>query len=210
MLRLAVVLCALALLGAVWALGGLELLLDAERMKSLLTESGAWGPAGFVVAFALINPFGVPGIVFLIPASMVWPLPLALLVCWIGATGSGLVGFAFARWVARDFVARRIPASLARLDERIQRNEIATILTLRVFLYLNPLAHWALGLSGVNGTRVVWGTAIGFVPMTCFFVLGGRGLLEVFMARPEWIPALAALGIAVVLALLWWRRRQAL
>lgn len=210
MLRIGVVVGAVALLGLAWASGAIEVLLDGERMQQILTESGAWGPIGFVIAFALINPFGVPGVVFLVPASMVWPVPLALLVCWIGSTCSGLVGFAFARWVARDFVSKRIPESLARLDERIQRNEIATILTLRVFFYLNPLAHWALGLSGVSGFRVLWGTALGFIPMTCFFVLAGRGLFEIWDARPELIPALAIAALIAAGALLWWRRRRSL
>ena len=63
----------------------------------------------------------------LLTAVAVWPPWLAFLLNWCGAVGAGVVGFAFARTVGRDWVARRLPARLAGLDDRIQKRGLATV-----------------------------------------------------------------------------------
>ena len=83
-----------------------------ELIRAALTDAGPWGPVAFVVLFALLEPFGAPGFVFLIAAATLWPFSLAVAVNWVGATGAGLVGFVFARYMGRDWVSTRMPRNL--------------------------------------------------------------------------------------------------
>ena len=93
-------------------------LLDRESLRTLFTDSGALGPVFFVALYSLVQPFGFPGIIFMLLAALLWPLWFAFLLNLAGATGAGVVGFAFARFVGRDWVQGRLPERLRNLEER--------------------------------------------------------------------------------------------
>ena len=186
-----------------WTAGVLEGL-DRERVTQLLRNAGPWGPIGLVLAFALLEPFGVPGALFAIPASWVWPFPLAFALSWLGAVGAGVVGFVFARSIARDFVERKIPARFRRFDERLETRGFVTVVIVRLVFFLAPPAHWVLGVSRVRFTPFVLGTAVGFLPGMAALVLFGEGLLRAWAAAPPGLGA--AVGLALAIWILWRRR----
>ena len=47
-------------------------LLGPERARELLQQTGAWAPVVYVLSFALLEPFGVMGIFFVGPGSLIW------------------------------------------------------------------------------------------------------------------------------------------
>jgi uncharacterized membrane protein YdjX (TVP38/TMEM64 family) len=188
-LRIALLLAVVALGLASWQLGWLEAV-DAETLVERLRGAGPWGPVLYVGIFALIEPIGVPGIVFVIPASFVWPIWLAFLLSWVGAVGAGIVGFAFARFVAQDWVGRHLPEGLRRYDDRLAERGLATVILVRVLFFLWPPAHWVLGVSSVRFGTFVIGSAIGFLPGIAALTLAGPALVELWQSvdRPGlWI-----------------------
>ena len=84
---------------------------DPARAKQTLLGLGPWGYLAFVAAYAILQPFGVPGTVFIMVAPLVWPWPVAFLLSMAGTMAASLVGFSFARFVARDLVAARYPGA---------------------------------------------------------------------------------------------------
>lgn len=193
-----------------WSLGLFELIADPKQAAAMLRELGAWGYLLYVVSFSLLCPFFVPGIAFVVPAAMIWPRWLALLLSLVGVAGAGSVGFAFARFLARDWVAPRIPAALRRWDAALVARPIRTVAWIRLAFSFFPPAHWALGLSGVRYPPFVVGTVLGLTPLVVALTWIGGSLMEWAFEQPRqswwWIGG-TTLAVAVVYRLLA-RRRQ--
>ncbi len=193
---------ALVVLGvAAWQSGLLELIRQPERVRALLTESGIWGPLLFIVVFGLLEPFGVPGILFVVPASLAWPLGMAFALCWLGSVLAGLVGFGFARSIGRDWVAAHLPERLRSYDQRLAERGLQTVILVRLLFFLAPPAHWALGLSRVRFGPFVLGTAIGFLPGIAGLVFFGKGAFALLGDQPRvvWLAVAIAAGAVFVL-----------
>src|SRR5262245_41846675 len=124
--RIAAALAILALALAAWRAGLPELLTPA-RMHALLAESGAWGPLIYVAAFAVFEALGVPGAVFVIPASLAWPAEVAVTLSVFGATLAGILSFGMARWFVGDFARRHLPARLRRFTAQAVENPLRTV-----------------------------------------------------------------------------------
>ncbi len=194
---------------ALWWSGALGAWLEPGRMRAFLTETGLLGPLVWLVAFAVLQPFGTPGALFLIPASLVWPPGLAIALCVAGAVGAGLVAFALAHWIGRDAIVARLPERLRRAAERAQRGGFRGVLLVRLVFFLFPPAHWALGVSGIRPLPLVTGSALGFLPGVVVWVLLTREAARELEGAPAWkwlaLGALAALSLA---GFAWWRRRR--
>ena len=183
---------------AAWQAGIFAVFRDPERVKALLLAWGPWGWLLYVVCFALIQPMGVPGIVFVVPASMIWPKPIAFALSLAGAVLAGSVGFGFARFLARDWVERRLPARFRRFDDLLTRRGLEAVILMRVVFFLAPPAHWVLGVSKVRYATFLLGSAIGFLPRIAALTFLGGNVAEWLLHRPPWTWALVAGAIACV------------
>src|SRR5688572_26306202 len=149
-LRAAVLAAFAALLCALWWSGVLREAFDPERVRVFLTESGWLGPAAWCLAFAVLQPFGVPGAAFMIPAARVWPPLVAIAICLAGATGAGAFAFGLSHWVGHEAIVARLPERVQRRTARARGHGFRTALVVRLALFLFPPAHWALGISGIR------------------------------------------------------------
>ena len=187
-------------IGALGYFGGLFQYLAPDRMRELLTEAGAWGPVVIVVLFTLLEPFGTPGAFFILAAATLWPFWLAFLVNLLGATGAGMFGFAFARYLGRDWVEDRMPKRLRKWDDRLSDNGLPIVILFRVVLFLNPASHWALGLSRVPLSTAIAGTAIGFAPGIAVFTYFGAEIVTWFGDQSKAIWIAVAVAIVAIIA----------
>jgi uncharacterized membrane protein YdjX (TVP38/TMEM64 family) len=197
---------------AAWSLGLVELLMDPDETAAVLRSMGAWGYLLYVASFSLLSPFFVPGIAFVVPAAMIWPPWLALLLSLVGAGGAGSVGFAFARFLARDWVATRIPTPLRRWDDALRTRPIRTVILIRILFAFLPPAHWALGISGIRYRPFLLGTVIGLVPMVTGLTWIGGEFMDWIngQTRQGWVwIAFGVLMIALGFRFLARRRQQA-
>ena len=207
-LRIAAALALAALMGAVWWTG-LADWVTRERIHALLAESGAWGPLLYVLAFACLEPFGVPGAVFVVPASLAWPTGLAVSLSVLGATGGGVLSFLLARGVLGGLVEQLLPVRVRRFTATAREHPLRTVLAVRLLFFLAAPAHWALGLSGVRLGPFLIGSLIGFIPGMWAFVVFGRATIE-FLEHQHgsWVwPAATAAAIAAYFAYRAWFRR---
>ncbi len=206
-MRTALLLAVASALGAAWYAGAFEHL-SAENLRAGLAAAGPLAPLVYVAAFALLEPFGAPGIAFVIPASLIWSPGLAFLLSWLGAIGAGALGFGFARWIGRDWVERRLPDRLRRYDARLAENGLATVIAVRLLFFLAPPAHWALGASRVPFPTFLLGSAIGFIPGIALLTLAGPRALAIAgsLEHPGlWLAGAVALAAAARFA---WRRAK--
>ena len=175
--RLTLTLAVLAIAVALYASGAHERL-DVAAIREGVRATGLWAPLLYVLGFALIQPFLVPSYFFTIAATLVWSLPEAFVLSWLGAIGSAHVSFGFARFVARDWVQDRLPKRLERLDQRLEESGFRTLLGLRLVFFLTAPVQWAIGVSRVRFGPFVLATVLGLAPFTLIVVLASDTVLR--------------------------------
>ncbi len=188
--------------------GSLDLLYEPAAFRDMLAGQGARGQLVFLACFALIQPMGVPGFLFVIAAAMLWPAPQAFLLAMAGSLGAAVTGFAFARYVARDWVRAHLPARFHRFDDRLEQQSFRTVVLVYLVFFLAPPAHWVLGLSRVRFRAFLAGAAVGFIPGNAALVFLGAPLVEWLLANPAWLWAVAGAIVLVVLLVKLYRMRH--
>jgi uncharacterized membrane protein YdjX (TVP38/TMEM64 family) len=208
--KIAAVVAVIALLVVAQRLGVFGQLHDPAGVKRMLVALGAWGYLAFIVAYAALQPFGVPGTVFIFAAPLIWPWPVAFALSMAGTMAASVVGFSFARFVARDWVATMVPARFKKYDEAIARRGFATVFVLRLIFWMPPLLHAFLGLSKVTFWAHFWASALAYLLPLFLVSFFGEKLFDLAMELPlgVWI-ALGAALLAIAAGVWAFRRRAA-
>lgn len=183
--------------------GGYSWVSEDGNVEELLTETGIVGPLIFLGVMWLTQPLGIPGFVYMAPAGIVWPAPLAISLAWIGNMGASYIAFSFARWFARDWVSQRIPPKMATFSDRLETGGLWPVVLLRLIFGQLPPADWMLGVTKVSTRTFLIGTGIGIIPGVVVFVVAGGGILEALSDVPT---AVQRTILALVIALAIGRR----
>lgn len=198
--RWAVVLLVALGLALAWRLGAFEEVQDPRSFARTVVAMGPWGYLWFVVAFVALQPFGAPGTVFVFAAPLIWPWPVAFALSMIGTMGASVVGFSFSRFVARDWVAARIPERFRKFDQALERNAFLTVFILRLVFWMPQVLHGFLGVSKVPFWTHFWGSLLGYMPpLLVISVFASRAFDEEGRFQPR---ALLILGALVAASLL--------
>ena len=102
-----------------------------------------------------------------------------------------------------------MPARLRLWDERLSGRGVTGVVVFRLFFFLNPASHWALGLSSVSATAAAFGTLIGFAPGVALWTYFGAEILVWFEAQSLWTWAAVIAGIIAFIAFRRYRERAA-
>jgi uncharacterized membrane protein YdjX (TVP38/TMEM64 family) len=175
--RITLVLGVIGLMGAVYA-SGLHQQLSVETVQLAIQGMGAWGILAFLVGTSLLQPMHISIYLFLGAALLVWGPWLGGFLVWVATLGSAAVSFAFARYLAREWVQDHLPYRLRRFDDRLDSDGLRTIILLRLMFFTTPMVQMMLGVSRVKFRTYMLGTAIGNVPMLVFSVAVGNRLKE--------------------------------
>ncbi len=106
----------------------------------------------------------MPGTIFIVAAPLIWSWPVAFCLSMVGTMAATVDGFSFARFVARDWVAQRIPARFRKYDDLLALRAFATVFLLRLIFWMPPLLHAFFGVSKVRFSTHFWASAS---PATC-------------------------------------------
>lgn len=181
-------------------LGVFEKVGEPARLKQTLIELGPWGYVVFLVAYTVLQPFGVPGTVFVFAAPLIWPWPIAFALSMIGTMSASVVGFSFARFVGRDWLSGMIPARFAKYEQALERRGLVTVFFLRLVFWMPQLLHVFLGVSKVRFWTHFWGSLAGYFLPLLLVSFFGEKLYDAMRGAPVevWI----AVGVTVVIALI--------
>ena len=172
LLKIALVALVVSLIAWFYATEGYEKV-DPEAMRVWIRNAGVWGGVLFVLSYSCLQPVGVNGLFFLLSAPLIWSSTDAFLLNWIGTVGTGVFSFAVARFIARDWVQKRLPGRVRRFDDRLHSRGFVTVLLLRLVFYTTPTVQYALGVSRVKIGPFILGTILGVAPFTLFMTLLG-------------------------------------
>ena len=198
--KLGMVVAVILALAAAYRLGIFAQVSNPKTLARTLVEMGPSGYLVFVAAYMVLQPFGVPGTVFVIAAPLIWPWHTAFVLSMIGTMSASVVGFSFARFIAKDWVSKRIPARLRKYDEALAHNALQTVVLLRLLLWMPQVLHFFFGVSKVGFWTHFWGSLMGYVPpLLLVSYLGGTMFDSSGRMQPAAWPILAGLLIASLL-----------
>jgi len=194
-LRTLVVILAGTIVFTAWKLGAFDAFGSTDKVHALIDSWGAWAYVLYVFTFILLMPFGVPAFVWVLPAGILWPFGVAYALSLLGVAGGASVGFLFARYLARDWVAARMPGRIRRFDQRLATHGLRAVIVFRLVFQLGAPTHWLLGMSSVGYGTFVLGTVLGAMPVVALVTWLGH---DVF----HWVEMHATLATAIVVAAL--------
>jgi uncharacterized membrane protein YdjX (TVP38/TMEM64 family) len=195
--KVAVVGLVLVLLFGAWHFGIFARLGEPKDFARTLVAMGAWGYLAFVLAYMMLQPFGVPGTIFIVAAPLIWPWHVAFALSMIGTMAASVVGFSFARFVARDWVSARIPARLRKYDEALERSAFQTVVILRLIFWMPQVLHSFFGVSKVGFWTHFFGSLIGYVPPLLLVSYLGAEMFDASgRMQPAAWPVMAGLVVA--------------
>lgn len=204
--RIALTGLVLIVLAVSYRTGVLAQFSELATARQTLLGLGPWGYVAFVVAYAVLQPFGVPGTIFVFVAPLIWPFQTAFALSMAGTMAASVVGFSFARFVARDWLAPKIPRQFAKYNDALEQRAFVTVALLRLIFWMPQALHAFLGLSKVPFWTHFWGSFVGYLPVLAACSYFGPSLLD-WMKDHQWQSLLIAASIALTFGMWQWRRR---
>jgi len=197
--RVVLALLVAAGLAAAWA-SGLYSAMTPEHVAELVARAGILGPIAFVALFSAAEIVHLPGVLFVLGASLLWPPAVAIPTAYAGALTASVVVFVLSRHIVAADLLKRLPDWLLRYETHLESHGFRTVLGLRLVLFMLPTVHWLLGASRVSFRDYFLGTALGLAPGVLLYVLLGRQALAHWDTLWPWLLGgflvLAALAVA--------------
>lgn len=206
-LKLAAILLVVILLATAHHFGIFSRFAEPARVARTLVELGPWGYLAFVAAYGALQPFGVPGTVFIVAAPLIWPWPVAFVLSMTGTILASVVGFSFSRFVARDTAQRLIPTRFHKYDDKLATRAFTTVFFLRLVLWMPPLLHAFFGLSKVRFWTHFWASLLGYAAPLFLVSFFGQKLFDMLKGAPTRVWLGLASGM-LALALAGWLARH--
>ncbi len=181
-LRLILGLVTVAFVIGLWQSGVYETL-TVDSVRQWLLDAGPWGGLLFVVAVSLLQPMHLSMHAFLLAASQVWPPAEAMLYSFLGLMGAALTSYAFARFMAAEWVQARIPEKLKPYEARLEEKTFSTVLILRLLFFTTPMVQFSYGVLKLRFWPWLAAMALGSLPYVIVEILLGSQLKALLESR---------------------------
>tara|TARA_B100001250_G_scaffold117097_1_gene99371 strand:+ start:631 stop:1287 length:657 start_codon:yes stop_codon:yes gene_type:complete len=176
-------------------LGTWDFLHDRERIQDFFQDSGAFGPIIYILAFIAAQPLSLPGAALIIPATFVWTWWEVFIYSMVGGIIASSIGFVVARWLAQDWIRKRLPQRFIRWEKRFVDHALLSTIALRLVTGYAPAADWFLGILKIRWREFLIGTIIGLIPTAFLFAYYGDDTVR-------WIQNAPVIALAVSIALI--------
>lgn len=172
---------------------------------SAISSLGAWGPAAFVLGYAVATIAFVPGAALTLLAGALFGLGTGVALVFVGASLGSTGAFLLSRTVARRAIERRLAgnARFAAIDRAIAARGRRIVLLLRLSpAFPFSLLNYALGLTRVSLADYVM-AGVGMLPGTILYVYYGKlagdvALLAGGATPPRGVGYYVVLGLGLV------------
>lgn len=197
----------LSWLTIVFALFYILYTLPVEDINSVVMEkvkqSGAWGPAVFVIAYIIATIAFIPGSFLTIASGTVFGLFQGLLLTSIASTVGAAIAFLIARYLAKGSIStlRSNYPTFSAIDQAIADGGWKVVALTRLSpIFPFNLQNYLYGLTSIGFWSYVITSMIAMLPGTFAFVYVGYLSKEIFLQNRERTPAEWALLVVGLLA----------
>lgn len=163
--------------GLAFGVGLVDLVRDQQRLRSTVEDAGPLGPLLFLGLMILLVPLNVPGVLFVIPATLLFGTVGGVVLSLAGGFVASTIGVIGARALGRSALEHRLPPRVRRFETRLSERGFWAVVAIRTFTYLLQPADWLIGLSAIRLRTALAGTFVGLIPPTLVIALGGGAAL---------------------------------
>lgn len=190
----------LALLVALMAgvhLSGASHYLQQDRLRELIAGYGAWGPAIYVLIYALAPVLFLPGLPITVAGGIMFGPVWGVVYAITGATIGASLAFLVARYLARDWVAAKLSGPRwAKLDTEVAQHGWKVVAFTRLIpAFPFNLLNYAFGLTRIPFIHYLLATFFCMLPACIAFIVFSSSLLGLVTGK---VSATAFLGLALV------------
>lgn len=197
------------IIGLIAAIILLRFLGAGENLADLrvwMAGLGLWGPLVFVLVYILGVILAVPGSAITIVGATLFGSVWGVILVSIGSTIGAGICFLLSRYLARDFIVRKLAGSekFKKLDQLAREHgAIIVAITRLVPLFPFNFLNYAFGLTGVPFRTYIFWSWLCMLPGTVLYVVGTDAVVS-GLAEGEipWPLLGAALTAVVVLIFL--------
>ncbi len=204
--RFWLVVLAVALAGLVfYSRAGVPLQALLQRIMSEVAELGLWGQVAFVLIYIAATVLLIPGSALGLGAGALFGVVRGSLLVSLGSTIGATCAFLLGRYLARDWVSRKIEhhATFAAIDRAVAEEGMKIVFLTRLSpVFPFTLLNYAFGLTPVRLRDYVLASWIGMMPGTVMYVylgsLARTGAGETARTPGQWI--LYGVGLIATIA----------
>lgn len=176
------------------------------ELRDWIHTLGPWGPAVFVILYAIAVVAALPGSALTVAAGALFGSLLGVIVVSIAATLGASLSFLISRYFARDAVAQWLSKkeTFRKLDLLTEKHgAIMVALTRLVPIFPFNLLNYGFGLTRVPFWTYVFWSWLCMLPGTVLYVVGTDAFVKgIAQGEIPWILIAAVIGAGIFLTLL--------
>ena len=181
--------------------------LDWQDVHYAVRASGPWAPALCILLNAAFTVLILPTTLVCILVALLFGIAWGLPICLAGLALGMATSFLIARYVARDWLERRIGHTklYRRLEENIRRDGWKLVLFSRL-LPINPYSflNYAYGLTSLSFGRYLVVSTLGVVPNVVALLWTAQAAGKLARGQMDWhVLAILFAGAGLFAILAW-------
>jgi uncharacterized membrane protein YdjX (TVP38/TMEM64 family) len=178
--------------------------LTAETVSVWVKQTGIWGPVVFIAVYTIAPALFLPGSVLTLAGGALFGPFAGALFSLMGATIGATVAFLIARYVAADWVERRVSGRLRDIKAGVEREGWRFVAFVRLVpLFPFNLLNYALGLTRLSVQTFAVTSFIAMAPGALAYAYLGDAGREAVSGGPDLVrKGLLALALLAAVTLL--------
>lgn len=148
-----------------------SVLRDPQAMQALMSEAGAWGVLGFLLAFALGQLAQLPGLPFVLAATFAYGPVGGFAASYLAALLAVTTTFIVVRSAGGGLLEKSKSKIVRKALDHLEDKPLRTVALLRALFALSPPLNYALAVSPVRCKQHFAASSIGLVVPIASWVL---------------------------------------
>lgn len=146
------------------------------KVREASDSLGTWFPIVFFSVYVFLTLFPIPRTIFTLSSGILFPTPIAIVVCLSATTLSGIIAFLVARHLGREWVHKHMQHPLwDSINERLERRGWLAVGSLRLIPIVPfSVLNYAAALTEVRLVPYACATVVGMIPGTVAVTLLGE------------------------------------
>jgi len=203
MMKRILLLGAIAAMILAFRLTGAARYLDQETLRQWIEGYGGLAPFVYMLIYALAPSLLLPGLPITIAGGVLFGPFWGVVYTIIGATIGACIAFLVARYIARDWVERKLRSPRwRRLDEGVEKHGWKVVAFTRLIpLFPFNLLNYAFGLTRIKFLHYAVATFFCMLPACIAFIVFSSSLLDVLKGKIS-LTFVAGLGLVILVSLI--------